>query len=128
MEIAQIFIIAVICLVLIITIKRENPLTALFISIMGGVIIIFMLLPKLSVCFETLLNIAFGSSVSSEYIEIILKITGIAYLAEFCSQLCIDCGQTSIASKVEIGAKVFIMSMSMPVILGLIKALNELMP
>lgn len=128
METAQIFAVALISLVLVIAVKKESPLTAVFISVASGVIIIYMIMPRLSVCFETLLDIAFGSSVSAEYIEIILKITGISYLAEFCSQLCADCGQASIASKVEIGAKVFIMTISMPVIFGLIDALNGLMP
>lgn len=128
MEILRIFIVGIVCLVLVLTVKKESPVTALFISISGGIVIIYMFLPQLSVCFETLLDISFGSSVSSDYIEIILKITGISYLAEFCTQLCADCGQTSIGSKIEVAAKIFIMGVSMPVIMGLIKSVNALMP
>jgi stage III sporulation protein AD len=109
-------------------VKKESPVTALFISITGGTIIVYMLIPKLSVCFESLFDISLNAFVSSEYIEIILKITGISYLAEFCTQLCADCGQTSIGSKIEIAAKVFIMAASMPVIMGLIESVNSIMP
>ena len=34
-----------------------------------------------------------------------LKVTGIAYLAQFGMQLCIDAGQSSIASKIELAGK-----------------------
>jgi stage III sporulation protein AD len=103
-------------------------LTALFISIACGIIIICSVFPKLSAYFETLSDISRSFNVSSQYIDIVIKITGISYLAEFCSQLCTDCGETSLASKVELSAKVFITGLSMPVIFALINSLNTLMP
>ncbi len=50
-----------------------------------------------------------------------LKVTGIAYLAQFGMQLCIDAGQSSIASKIELAGKIMIMIISAPVLISLFR-------
>ena len=51
---------------------------------------------------------------------IVLKVTGIAYLAQFGMQLCNDAGQTSIAGKIELAGKIMMMVVSAPVLLSLL--------
>ena len=43
-----------------------------------------------------------------------LKVTGIAYIAEFAVQACKDAGETGIASKIELSAKILILGMCAP--------------
>ena len=49
---------------------------------------------------------------SSKFFVILLKITGIAYLSEFASNICKDSGETAVASKVELAGKILIISLS----------------
>ena len=54
--------------------------------------------------------------------------TGIAILTEFAISICKDAGENAIASKVEIGSKVIIISLSVPIISNLLEVILKLMP
>lgn len=51
---------------------------------------------------------------------------GIAYIAEFSSSICKDCGHSAIASQIELFAKGAIVVMSIPVMSCLIELIGEL--
>lgn len=57
-----------------------------------------------------------------------LKVTGIAYIAEFAVQACKDAGESGIASKIELGAKVLILGMCAPVVMELLELLTDVLP
>ena len=57
-----------------------------------------------------------------------LKITGIAIITEFAVSICTDAGEKAIAAKVEIGSKVVIIAMSIPIISSLLELIIEILP
>jgi stage III sporulation protein AD len=57
------------------------------------------------------------------HIATVIKIIGIAYAAEFGSQICADAGEGAIASKIELGGKGLIMAISTPIIVSLVEQL-----
>lgn len=128
MEIFKIGVIGIIASILIITIKRDTPFLSICISIVTAAIIFLMILPKIEQVISFLLDIIGQIDLSFTYISIILKIIGISYISEFCSQICVDSGQASIASKIEICGKVFIMLISIPIITDLLGLITKLMP
>lgn len=127
MNIIQIGIIGIICVILITTIRKENPQIAILLSLGGGMLIIFNVLGSLKSVISIVEEIAKNIDVNFKYILMIIKIIGISYIAEFCSQICIDAGEGAIASKIEIGAKVFIVVASLPVLSGLMQMINSLL-
>ena len=54
--------------------------------------------------------------------------TGIAFLTEFAVSVCSDAGEKAIASKIEIGSKVIIITMSIPIITSLLELIMEILP
>ena len=54
--------------------------------------------------------------------------TGIAILSEFAISICKDVGESAIANKVEIGSKVIIISMSIPIIYQLLEVILKILP
>jgi len=58
------------------------------------------------------------------YLEILLKILGVAYLAEFGSALCKDAGQSAIAGQIELVGKLTILAISMPVVTALFETIS----
>ena len=68
------------------------------------------------------------ASINKEFLEILLKITGIAILTEFAVSICKDSGESAIASKVDLSGKVIIMSMSIPILCGLLETIIKIMP
>ena len=73
-------------------------------------------------------NICNKSGINSKYLEILLKMTGIAFLAEFAISICKDSGEGSIASKIELGSKAIIISMSIPIIYNLLEVILKILP
>ena len=59
---------------------------------------------------------------------LLLKITGISILVQYAVTLCKDSGESAIASKIDLGGKVLIISLSIPVISTSLSMLLELLP
>lgn len=128
MDILKIASLGIISAILALTIKKHSPVFAIAISIMTGVIIFIGIIPKLSAVLKMVDSLLDATGMNSAYIAIIMKIIGIAYVAQFCSQICVDAGENSIASKVELGGKILIMVSGAPVLLGLVDMVINLLP
>ena len=59
-------------------------------------------------------------SVNITYIDVILKMIGLAYVCQFSSDLCRDAGYNAIASQVEMAGKISLILLSMPVLMSVI--------
>ena len=125
-EIIKIVAIGLISLVIIIILKQYKPEFAIYISIITGLIIIYMVINRLEGIINLLKTISNKSGINNQFLELLLKITGIAFLAEFAINLCKDTGENAIASKIEIGSKVVIVSMSIPIISSLLEIISKL--
>ena len=68
------------------------------------------------------------ASINSQFLGILLKITGIALLTEFAVSICKDAGESAIANKVDMGGKVIIISMSIPIIASLLETVVKILP
>ena len=66
-------------------------------------------------------------SINKEFITLLIKMTGIAILTEFAVSICKDSGEAAIASKVDLGGKVIMVSMSIPIIAGLLETILKLL-
>ncbi len=73
-------------------------------------------------------RIAVTANVNMMYVETILKIIGIAYIAEFGSQITKDAGQGAIASKIEMAGKILILIMAIPILTVIIETVISLIP
>lgn len=128
MEVTQIAGVALISVFIILLLKQYKPEFVIHISILAGILIFLMILPKLSAVIELLNNLMNKLGTNSQFFSILLKITGIAYIAEFATNICKDSGETAIASKVELGAKIIIISMSIPILGSVIESLINILP
>ncbi|EIJ78823.1 stage III sporulation protein AD [Bacillus methanolicus PB1] len=73
-------------------------------------------------------KIAVNANVNLIYVETILKIIGIAYIAEFAAQISKDAGQGAIASKIELAGKILILAMAIPILTVLIETIIQMVP
>jgi stage III sporulation protein AD len=73
-------------------------------------------------------QLAEKTGIPSIYLRTILKIIGIAYIAEFGAQIVRDAGQEGIASKIEFAGKVLILVMAVPIIHVIVETVLGLMP
>ena len=109
-------------------IKQYRPEFAIYISLVAGVIILALVIGNLTNVINLLKDISTRSGINNKFLGILLKMTGIAILTEFAISICKDAGENAIASKVEIGSKVIIISLSVPIISNLLEVILKLMP
>lgn len=108
--------------------KEQKPNFAFLLVIFVGCTIFLLLVDQIYNIISMLQLIAQKSSVNTAYIETILKIIGIAYLAEFASQITKDAGQGTLASKIELAGKIIILAMAIPILTVLIETILNLIP
>jgi len=125
MDIMQIVMVGIIAAVLSVTIKKQAPEIAMLLSIVAAILIFMMILPKITAVLGMLESIAGRIQGNMNFLATVLKITGIAYIAEFGSQICKDAGEGSIASKIELAGKVLILAMSTPIIMALLSLITS---
>lgn len=128
MEIMQIVGLGLVATILIVIIKETKPEFAILLSIVTGVIIFTMIVPQLVYVVDTISSLSSRANVDISYFNTIVKIIGMAYLVEFASQISRDAGQDSIAMKIELGGKVLIMVLAIPILLALMDLILKILP
>ena len=128
MEIVKIIGIGLIALILIIILKQYKPEFVIYVSLIAGALILVLVFSKVSSIIDLLRNLASKTSINQEFLLLLIKITGIAFLTEFTVSICKDSGETAIANKVDIGGKIIIISMSIPILAGLMETVIKILP
>ena len=128
MEIIKIIGIALTALVIIIMLKQYRPEYTVFISILTGVLILVLVMDKLTGIINIIQSIQDKFGINTQFIAILIKITGIAFLSEFAVSICKDSGEAAIASKIELGSKIIIISMSIPIISSMLEIILKILP
>jgi len=118
MDILRIIGVGLVAAVFAVTVRKNSPETAMQISIAAGIVITLMTIDCLK---ESVAYIKeFISKYESAYtgLSVVLKIIGIAYICEFTVQILKDAGENSVAAKVEMGGKVTILVLTLPMLAG----------
>jgi len=107
-------------------------------NIAGVVIILLMIINLISKLFDSIKSpigevITFLKDMSSKadidsfYITLVLKIVGITYIATFATEICKEAGAQGIASRIELAAKILILVIAMPILMGVLDAILKIM-
>ena len=128
MDIVKIIGVGLISLIIIIIVRQYKPEFTLYVSLLAGAIILVFVMDKLDGIINLLTTLSNKTAINNEFLTLLIKITGIAFLTEFAVSICKDTGETAIANKVDMGGKVIIVSMSIPIISSLLETVVEILP
>ncbi len=128
MDIVKIIGVGLIALVIVVLLKQYKPDFVIYVSLIAGVIILFMVLDKLTGIVDLLANLSNKAGINNQFLGILLKITGIAFLTEFAVSICNDSGETAIANKIDLGGKIIIIAISIPIISALLELIIKILP
>ncbi|WP_155762200.1 stage III sporulation protein AD [Bacillus safensis] len=109
-------------------VKEQKPTFAFMLVVFTGCVIFLYLIDQIYAIISMIEKIAASAGVNMKYVETILKIIGIAYIAEFGAQLTKDAGQGAIASKIELGGKILILVMAVPILTVIIETILGMIP
>ena len=90
-----------------------------------GLVIFFYGVTKLKTVIETIRQVQSYIRLNRMYLEVLLKMIGITYIAEFSSGICKDAGYGSLGSQIEIFGKVSVLAVSMPILLALLDTVQQ---
>ena len=107
--------------VLLLIIRQERPELATPITIAASALILIGLMKNISQILSVFESLGSKAQINSGYLKLVVKIVGIAYLAGFGAQICKDAGENSIAANIELAGKIFILSLGVPIIAGLLE-------
>ena len=128
MDIVKIIGVGLTSLIIIIIIKQYKPEFSIYVSLIAGAIILYLVMDKLSGVVGILTNLSNKTGTSNTFLKSLLKITGIAILTEYAVSICKDSGETAIANKIDLGGKVIIISVSIPIITALLELILNILP
>ncbi len=90
-----------------------------------GLVIFFYGITKLKTVIETIRQVQSYIRLNRMYLEVLLKMIGITYIAEFSSGICKDAGYGSLGSQIEIFGKFSVLAVSMPILLALLDTVQQ---
>ena len=126
MNLISVIVICLIAAVLSVLIKQYKPEYGVFISIIGGAAVLLMILAAASPVFSELEALVDRMGIGAEYFTVLLRALGICYIAQLAYDVCMDAGETTLASKIELAAKIAIIVIALPIfreIIGVVMGL-----
>ena len=128
MEIVKIIGVGLIALIIIVILKQYRPEFVIYVSLIAGALILLMIIDKIGAIIDLLTTLSNKTAINNEFLVLLLKITGIAFLTEFAVSIGKDSGEVVIANKVDLGGKIIIISMSIPIISSLLETILKVLP
>ncbi|MBS4176378.1 stage III sporulation protein AD [Lederbergia citrea] len=120
--------IALITTFLVLVIKEQKPTFAFLLVLFTGTGIFLFLVDQIQKIIMLIENLAANANVNMMYVKTILKIIGIAYIAEFAAHISKDAGLGSMAAKVELAGKILILALAVPILTALVETIIAMMP
>ncbi|MBS4209635.1 stage III sporulation protein AD [Bacillus sp. FJAT-50079] len=120
--------IALITTFLALAIKEQKPNFAFLLVLFVGSGIFIFLLDQIQLIIRLIEQLASSANVNVMYVKTILKIIGIAYIAEFAAHISKDAGLGAMAAKVELAGKILILALAVPILTAMIETIIQMMP
>lgn len=128
MEIAQIVVFALVAAFMAVILREQKPVFSMMIATVAGVAIFLRLVHYLDMVLQVLTDMTLQANISLIYLSILLKIIGIAYIAEFGAQVCRDAGEKTIGGNVEFAGKLLILVMALPLLTAVLETILRFIP
>lgn len=122
----KIVFVALIGVVASLMLKKVNSELGFVAAILTGVIMISMLYVDIGNVVEVFKTFSSGYGISNEHIKLLLKVLGISYITQFGSSVAEECGEKFVAKKIEFAGRIFVISLSIPILLNLMNTVIDL--
>lgn len=128
MDILQIAFLGILTSILYLVVKDLHPTIAYLLVVVAGIIIFLSIIEQISYVFELIHYVSDQANIEPVYVETILKVIGISYIVEIGASMTRDAGLDSLATKIELAGKIFIVLLAIPIIRSLIETILAFLP
>ncbi len=127
-SIAQLAGAGLIAALLLSVVRQHSPAFGVVLSLAAAVAIFLFLLPDLIEVVRLVQGYALAGGVAERLLGTVMKVLGIAYLTELAAGVCRDTGEQALAQRVELGGKVLILLLAVPVLNAVLALVLRLVP
>ncbi|NMB12993.1 MAG: stage III sporulation protein AD [Firmicutes bacterium] len=127
-EIVPVVLTALIVAFIQVNLRSQYPEYATVLAILFTVIVLLRVLGPLRDMIHVFYQLGQGVGIAGRYFDVLLRTLAVAYITVFGSQICKDAGEQSLAITVEFAGKLVMMIIALPIILGIVEALVNLLP
>jgi stage III sporulation protein AD len=113
---------------ILVVLRQQRPEMAMLFSLAVGATLLVGVLSAMAPSLAALSDLAAKAKVERYYLDTVLRVIGVAYLADFGAQVCDDAGERSLGRKVELAGKVIIMIMAIPLVSAVLEVILRLLP
>ena len=107
--------------------ESRLPSLAVLLVLGAGGLVFLALLPQLAALLDIFSSLTERTGLSIQYFQVVLKVIGVAYIAEFGGQMCRDVNQGTLALKIEFAAKITILLLAAPIISSIVQSVLRLL-
>lgn len=104
--------------------KALKPEYAVYMCLGVSLLIFLSVTEQLQIIMDGLRAIQNCLPLNVGYIQTLMKIVGITYIAEFASDLCKDAGYQTIAGQIQIFGKLSVLAVSIPILTALLDTIQ----
>ncbi len=97
-------------------VREHNKSFALILSVAGGILSFFTVSNKISELLSSLMSLSQTVPSGVMYVKLMFKVLCIVIITQFTVDICRDNGENALASLTEMSAKVFALSLVMPLL------------
>ena len=115
--------VAVIAVSIALVLKNQRPELALQVSIVTGIVLLAAAIAIAGEVKQRAEEFMQNYSVDGNGIAAVVKITGIAYTAQFSADICRDAGESAVASRIELAGRLMMLLAALPMVFSAVEAI-----
>lgn len=122
----KVAVIGVMAVLLAIPLKKEKAEFGMIVIMAACLLLLSLSLGKIQEVVEMVRQVESYLGNASLYLEILLKMVGITYVAEFGANLCSDAGYKAVANQIEFYGKLMLLAVSIPILTALLETISSI--
>ncbi|MCI8724650.1 MAG: stage III sporulation protein AD [Hungatella sp.] len=127
MTVMSIGILGLTAVILAVQLKGVKGEYGIYLAAAAGLVIFFYGISKLETIIQAVEQVQAYLKINHVYINTLMKMIGITYIAEFSSGICKDAGYGSLGNQIEIFGKLSILAVSMPILMALMEMVQDIL-
>lgn len=127
MIVLQVVGLALILAMLLVLLRPQVPVLAMQLGLAGAAILLLLVLGHLQPILRLMEELADRAGIQKIYLDTMLRVVGVAYVAEFGAHICRDAGESALAAKVEMVGRIMVLILAIPLLFAILELIIQVL-
>jgi len=118
---------ALILAMLLVLLRPQVPVLAMQLGLAGAAILLLLVLGHLQPILRLMEELADRAGIQKVYLDTMLRVVGVAYVAEFGAHICRDAGESALAAKVEMVGRIMVLILAIPLLFAILELIIQVL-